>query len=113
MSPRAGKSSPGLKLCRINVVYGVYCSAREGATLPDEPRREWLTVEEVATLFRVNIETVRRWFRAGALPALNVGGPRSGYRIRRADLATFITARYRAGKDSSRVAMTVAHETAR
>ncbi len=62
--------------------------------MQDEAQREWLTVEEVGELFRVNIETVRRWIRAGELPALNLGGPRSGYRIKRADLDSFIAARY-------------------
>jgi excisionase family DNA binding protein len=84
------------KLCRIKVVYVVYCSGREGATMQDEPQREWLTVDEVATLFRINSETVRRWIRAGALPALNLGGLRSGYRIKRSDLDTFITSHYSA-----------------
>jgi len=64
--------------------------------MQDEPQREWLTVDEVAAIFRVNIETVRRWIRAGELPALNLGGPRSGYRIKRADLDAFIASRYRA-----------------
>jgi excisionase family DNA binding protein len=62
--------------------------------MQEESQREWLTVDEVAEMFRVNIETVRRWIRAGDLPALNLGGPRSGYRIKRADLDSFIAARY-------------------
>jgi len=62
--------------------------------MQNETEREWLTVEEVAETFRVNIETVRRWIRAGDLPALTLGGPRSGYRIKRADLDTFIASRY-------------------
>ena len=62
--------------------------------MQNETEREWLTVEEVAETFRVNIETVRRWIRAGDLPALSLGGPRSGYRIKRADLDAFIAARY-------------------
>jgi excisionase family DNA binding protein len=69
--------------------------------MQDEPQREWLTVDEVATLFRVNIETVRRWIRAGELPALNLGGPRSGYRIKRADLDTFITSHYSATRKAA------------
>jgi excisionase family DNA binding protein len=55
---------------------------------------EWMTVDEVAHHFRVNPETVRRWIRAGALPVLDLGGPRAGYRIRRADLDAFADARY-------------------
>ena len=61
----------------------------------DDPTREdWLTVEEVAGLFRVSEETVRRWIRAGELKVLDLGGPRAGYRIRRADLAAFTQHRY-------------------
>ena len=41
----------------------------------NETEREWLTVEEVAETFRVNIETVRRWIRAGWLTSSrDVGG---------------------------------------
>ncbi len=57
-------------------------------------REEWLTVEEVTALLKVSIETVRRWIRAGELPVLRIGGRRGGYRIRRADLDTFIERRY-------------------
>ena len=57
-------------------------------------RAEWLTVEEVAELFRVSLETVRRWIRAGDLPVLDLGGPKMGYRIRRSDLAAFAAQRY-------------------
>lgn len=65
-------------------------------------RDEWMTVEEVATLFRVNPETVRRWIRAGDLAVLDLGGPRAGYRIRRSDLAAFAEARYGpVGKDAA------------
>ncbi len=62
--------------------------------MQDDTQREWLTVDEVADLFRVNIETVRRWIRAGELPVLDLGGPRVGYRVRRADLDDFIAKRY-------------------
>ena len=54
----------------------------------------WLTVEQVAELFQVNQETVRRWIRSGELPVLDLGGPRTGYRILRSELDTFIKARY-------------------
>jgi excisionase family DNA binding protein len=57
-------------------------------------REEWMTVEEVAELFRVSAETVRRWIRNGQLPVLDLGGPRMGYRIRRADVAAFAEDRY-------------------
>ncbi len=62
--------------------------------MQDEAQREWLTVEEVADFFRVNVETVRRWIRAGDLPVLDLGGPRVGYRIKRSDLDAFISKRY-------------------
>jgi len=55
---------------------------------------EWMTVDEVAEHFRVSVETVRRWIRAGALPVLDLGGPKMGYRIRRSDLAAFAERRY-------------------
>lgn len=62
--------------------------------MDDLTRDEWLVVDEVAELFRVNAESVRRWIRAGDLPVLDLGGARMGYRIRRADLARFSAARY-------------------
>jgi excisionase family DNA binding protein len=55
---------------------------------------EWMTVDEVAEHFRVSVETVRRWIRAGELPVLDLGGPKMGYRIRRTDLALFAEQRY-------------------
>ena len=55
---------------------------------------QWLTVQEVAALLKVNEETVRRWIRGGELPVLDLGGPKTGYRIHRAELAQFIAARY-------------------
>jgi excisionase family DNA binding protein len=48
----------------------------------------------LADHFQVNRQTVRQWIRAGALPVLDPGGPRAGYRIRRADIDTFADARY-------------------
>ena len=59
-----------------------------------EGQDRWLTVEQVAELFQVNQETVRRWIRAGELSVLDLGGPRTGYRILQRDLDTFIKARY-------------------
>lgn len=55
---------------------------------------EWLTVQEVAELFRVNEETVRRWVRRGELPVLELGAGRAGYRIRRSDVDRFTEARF-------------------
>ena len=58
----------------------------------DEPR--WLTVAQVAERLQVSQETVRRWIRGGQLPVLELGGVKTGYRIREDDLADFIDARY-------------------
>ena len=46
-----------------------------------------LTVAEVAELLRVSNMTVYRLIKAGDLPALRVG---KNYRIREADLSTFL-----------------------
>ncbi len=62
--------------------------------MEDPTRENWMTVPDVAELFVVNEETVRRWIRRGHLPVLNLGKGRGEYRIRRADLATFVHARY-------------------
>ncbi len=55
---------------------------------------QWLTVQDVAELLQVRIETVRRWVRRGELPVLELGGPRSVYRIRPDDLDSFVWQRY-------------------
>lgn len=57
-------------------------------------RDEWMTVEEVAELFKVNPETVRRWIRSKELPVLDVGGRKGGYRIRRVDVDAFARRRF-------------------
>jgi excisionase family DNA binding protein len=56
--------------------------------------RDWWTVEQVAAYLQVNPETVRRWIRQGELAVLDLGGPKTGYRIRRDALDTFIAQRY-------------------
>lgn len=48
-----------------------------------------LTVPEVAATLRLHPDTVRRWLRAGQLPAVNLGG-RRGYRVRRSELDRFL-----------------------
>lgn len=53
----------------------------------------WLTVQGVADILQVTEETVRRWIRRGDLPAMNLGGPRAGYRMHPADLHKFIRER--------------------
>jgi len=51
----------------------------------------WLTVAQVAEELQVHEETVRRWLRQGRLEGHNFSG-RTGYRIRRSAVATFMEA---------------------
>ncbi len=53
--------------------------------------RELLTLTDVARRLGVCLETVRRMVRSGALPSLKVDG--KSYRVRRADLAAYLTSR--------------------
>jgi excisionase family DNA binding protein len=55
---------------------------------PREP--EYLKVEEVATLLRVHVRTVRDWIQRGEIPAYRVG---KEWRIRRDDLDRTMQAR--------------------
>lgn len=56
---------------------------------------DWMSVQDVAALLKVNEETVRRWVRNGELPVLKLGDDvRSGYRIRRDEVEAFIATRY-------------------
>lgn len=57
---------------------------------------EWLTVQEICDHLKVSDQTVRRWIKAGDLPATNLGG-KAGYRVKSADLTTFLDQR-REGK---------------
>jgi excisionase family DNA binding protein len=62
-------------------------------------RTQWLTVEQAAEELQVSIETVRRWIRAGEMPALAMGSRRGGYRLKPEDVDRFIEERYgRVGK---------------
>jgi excisionase family DNA binding protein len=54
----------------------------------------WMTVRDVAESLKVHEETVRRWIRRGDLVALDLGGPRAGYRVRPSDLDQFIENNY-------------------
>jgi excisionase family DNA binding protein len=47
-----------------------------------EPQ-SFLTPQEVSSLLRVSVYTVRRWIKEGSLPAYKVG---RGWRIRESDL---------------------------
>lgn len=57
-------------------------------------RETWMTVDEVADLFKVNPETVRRWIRNQELEVLNLGSRSGGYRIRRSDVDAFARKRF-------------------
>lgn len=58
---------------------------------PTSSPDELLTVQEIAQELKVNVETVRRWIRSGTLPAFVLGNSdRRGYRVRRADLDSFL-----------------------
>lgn len=52
-----------------------------------------LTVAEVAATLRVTPETVRRWIRTGALPAIQIGGRRAGLRIEAAHVEAYVEQR--------------------
>jgi excisionase family DNA binding protein len=41
-----------------------------------------LNVRQVAKRLNVHPETVRRWIRDGRLPAIDLGSPRAGLRVR-------------------------------
>jgi excisionase family DNA binding protein len=53
-------------------------------------RSEFLTTADVADVCSVSVRTVCRWISEGRLPALQLGA--HSYRIREADLNTFLTA---------------------
>lgn len=48
----------------------------------------YYTIEEIATLLKVNPESVRRWVRSKKLPAIKLGG--KYIRIEASDLEGFI-----------------------
>ncbi len=58
--------------------------------LPFPRTTTYLSVKEVADLFRVCPKTVRRWIKSGDLPATRLG---RDWRIARADLKAFVAAR--------------------
>lgn len=53
-----------------------------------EQREELLTVQEVASILRVDQTTVRRWIKEGTLPSIRLPhrGKREIYRVRRSTL---------------------------
>ena len=62
-------------------------------------RDGWLTVQDITQDLKVHEESVRRWIRSGALPAILLGSAKGGYRIRRSDFDRFLEEKFgRAGK---------------
>ena len=53
-----------------------------------------LTAEEVATMLKVKVTTVRRWYRQGLLPGAKVG---KALRFRRNDVEDWLAAHFRPG----------------
>ncbi len=53
----------------------------------DVMKTETLSLEEIATALRVNVETPRRWVRSGKLKAFKAGGQ---YRVLRPSLDDFL-----------------------
>jgi excisionase family DNA binding protein len=53
---------------------------------------EFLTVAEVASILKLNQQTVRNWIDTGKLPAVRIGPRR--VRIRRSDFDRLISERY-------------------
>ena len=49
--------------------------------------QSFLTPQEVSSLLRVSVYTVRRWIKEGSLPAYKVG---RGWRISRAEMANWL-----------------------
>ena len=56
---------------------------------------ELMTVPEVATMLRLNEQTVRKWLREERLSGIYLGSRTAGWRVRRADVAAFLAARHR------------------
>jgi excisionase family DNA binding protein len=61
------------------------------------PEDEFLTVAEIATILKMNPQTIRNWIDAGSLPAFHVG---RRVRVRRADFEALL-ARGHMGPDRS------------
>jgi excisionase family DNA binding protein len=62
------------------------------STTDVQPPESFLTVAEVATLLKLNQQTVRNWIDQGSLPAVRVG---RRVRIRRSDLDRLLDQGYR------------------
>jgi excisionase family DNA binding protein len=65
--------------------------------IPSEPEETFLTVAEVASILKLNQQTVRNWIDQGSLPALRVG---RRVRIKRSDFERVLAQSYTAGSGS-------------
>jgi excisionase family DNA binding protein len=61
----------------------------DGAAKPPTSADQLLTVAEIATILRMNQQTIRNWIEAGTLPAIRIG---RRVRIRRADFNALVAA---------------------
>ncbi len=52
---------------------------------------EWLTVEEVAAMLRLNVVTIYRWLRNNELRGIKLG---KEWRIKESDLEAFLESHY-------------------
>jgi excisionase family DNA binding protein len=64
-------------------------TAIDGAAKPPTSADQLLTVAEIATILRMNQQTIRNWIDAGTLPAIRIG---RRVRIRRADFNALVSA---------------------
>ena len=69
--------------------------------MPDWPNEEFLTVAEVATLLKLNQQTIRNWIDDQKLPAVRIG---RRVRVLRSDLERLIEDGYRPGAASNQSA---------
>jgi excisionase family DNA binding protein len=65
---------------------------------PPTSQDEFLTVDEVAAILKLNPQTVRNWINNGTMPAVRVG---RRVRITRRDLERVLTESYRPGSTAA------------
>jgi excisionase family DNA binding protein len=53
---------------------------------------ELMTVDEVATMLRLDPQTIRKWLRLGTLPGFRLGSKQAGWRVRRSEVEQFLEA---------------------
>ena len=89
--PRSGRTLRGLRgIIRSTPITPLVDALRDRAPIPDgrrtRERRRYLTVPAYAARLAVHENTVRKWIRAGVLPAYRFEGE---WRIRISDAARF------------------------